>query len=82
MAGGYKAGERDVLLFHKLFVGVLTRLGRSHEAASLGLFKVFSKQPLLNDMGAGLGLLLRGKIPILPEHIHPIPPSKKRVEES
>ena len=78
LAGGHKAAEPDVLLFHKLFVGVIKRLGRSHEAASLGLFKVFSKQPLLNDMGAGAGLFMRGKIPILPESIHPVGKSIKR----
>jgi len=77
LAGEHKAAERDVLLFHKLFVGVIKRLGRSHEAASLGLFKVFSKQPLLNDMGAGAGLFLRGKIKLLPERIAPWRPSKK-----
>jgi len=64
---GYPAGERDALLFHRLFLGVVERLGRSHEAAMLGLFKVLSHVPILNDMGAGVGLLLRGKVPILPK---------------
>ena len=72
IAGGYRAGERDVLLFHKLFVSVLKHLGRSHEAITLGLFKVLSRQPLLNDMGAGAGLFLRGKIPLLPRGVHPV----------
>jgi heterodisulfide reductase subunit C len=60
------AGEPDALLFHRLFLGVVQRLGRSHEAAMLGLFKVLSHVPLLNDMGAGLRLFTRGKVPILP----------------
>ena len=64
---GYQTGERDVLLFHRLFLGVVQRLGRSHEAATLGLFKVLSHTPLLNDMGAGAGLFLRGKVPVLPK---------------
>lgn len=63
---GYKVGEPDALLFHRLFLGVVQRLGRSHEAAMLGLFKILSHIPLYNDMSAGLGLVLRGKIPILP----------------
>ena len=63
---GYPAGERDALLFHQLFLGVVQRLGRSHEAAMLGLFKVLSHTPLMNDVGAGVGLFLRGKVPVLP----------------
>lgn len=64
---GYPAGERDALLFHRLFLGVVGRLGRSHEAFMLGLFKVLSRVPLMNDVGAGVGLFLRGKVPLLPK---------------
>lgn len=64
---GYPAGERDALLFHRLFLGVVQRLGRSHEAVMLGMFKVLSHTPLMNDVGAGLGLFLRGKVPVLPQ---------------
>ena len=60
-------GERDAYLFHRLFMGVVERFGRSHEAFLLGLFKLLSRTPFLNDMGAGLGLLLRGKVPLLPD---------------
>lgn len=67
VAEGYPAGERDALLFHRLFLGVVRRLGRSHEAAMLGLFKVLSRVPIYRDVPAGIGLFLRGKVPILPE---------------
>jgi heterodisulfide reductase subunit C2 len=67
VASGVPAGERDALLFHRLFLGVVQRLGRSHEAAMLGLFKVLSRVPLLNDMGAGIRLFIRGKVPLLPK---------------
>src|SRR3990170_1920033 len=60
------AGERDALLFHRLFLGVVRRLGRSHEAAMLGLFKVLSRVPIYRDGPAGGGLFLRGKVPVLP----------------
>lgn len=66
LAQGYKAGERDALLFHRLFLGVVQRFGRSHEAFMLGLFKVLSHVPLMNDVGAGIKLFMRGKVPILP----------------
>jgi heterodisulfide reductase subunit C len=63
---GYSAGERDAFLFHRLFLSVVEYLGRSHEAIMLGMFKLLSQVPILSDMKAGLGLFLRGKIPILP----------------
>ena len=69
LARRYPAGERDALLFHRLFIGVVQRFGRSHEAFMLGLFKVLSRVPLKNDLLAGIGLFLRGKVPLLPEHI-------------
>jgi heterodisulfide reductase subunit C len=61
-------GERDALLFHRLFIGVVQRLGRSHEAATLGLFKVLSHTPKTQDMGAGFNLFIRGKVPVLPHY--------------
>jgi heterodisulfide reductase subunit C len=67
LAAGYAAGEGDALLFHRLFLGVLRTFGRSHEAVMLGLFKALAHVPLRNDLGAGLNLFLRGKVPLLPE---------------
>lgn len=67
VAEGIPAGERDALLFHRIFLGVLQRLGRSHEAFMLGLFKVLSHVPIYRDVPAGIGLFMRGKVPILPE---------------
>jgi heterodisulfide reductase subunit C len=64
---GVAPGVPDALLFHRLFLGVVERLGRSHEAAMLGLFKVFSQAPKMDDVGSGVQLFLRGKIPVLPE---------------
>ncbi len=79
---GFKAQERDVLLFHRLFLGVVKRLGRSHELLVLGLFKVFSHVPLLNDMGAGLGLFRRGKVPVLPQTLSAAAPVKRLLKRS
>ena len=64
---GYPAGERDALLFHKLFLGVIQRLGRSHEAVMLGLFKILSRVPIYRDIDSGIALIRRGKVPSLPE---------------
>lgn len=67
------AGEHDAWLFHRLFLGVVGRLGRSHEAVMLGLFKVLSHVPLWKDMDAGIALLLRGKVPLLPKGVKTAP---------
>jgi hypothetical protein len=64
---GYKVGEPDAYLFHRIFMGVVGKLGRSHEAFSLGLFKVLSHVPLLNDMDSGVNLFVRGKVPVFPK---------------
>jgi len=64
---GIPSRERDALLFNRIFLGVVERLGKSHEALTLGLFKVLSHTPIYQDMGAGAGLFLRGKVPLLPE---------------
>ena len=69
LARGYPAGERDALMFHRLFMWVVQHFGRSHEAFMLGLFKVLSSVPLMNDVPAGIGLFMRGKVPILPEQL-------------
>lgn len=66
LRGGYPTGEGDVLLFHRLFLSVMKLFGRSHEATLLGLFKILSHVPLRNDLGAGLALVARGKVPLLP----------------
>ena len=68
LASHATVGERDALLFHRLFIGVVQRLGRSHEAATLGLFKVFSHTPKTQDMDAGFNLFIRGKVPVLPHY--------------
>jgi heterodisulfide reductase subunit C len=66
VARGYPAGEPDALLFHKSFLTIIGQLGRSHEATLLGLFKLLSHKPFFSDLRAGLGLFLRGKVPVLP----------------
>jgi hypothetical protein len=82
LEGGYRAKESDVLLFHRLFMGAVKTLGRSHELVVLGLFKVLSHVPLLNDMGAGLGLFRRGKVPILPQTLRPAAGVRRMLKRS
>lgn len=82
VARGLPAGERDALLFHRLFLGVLTRFGRSHEAFMLGLFKVLSRVPIYKDVLAGVGLFVRGKVPLLPTRTRAAAAVRRLVERS
>lgn len=74
--------EKDVLLFHRLFLGVVSRLGRSHEAFMLGLFKILSQIPLLQDLGAGLELFKKGKVPLFPERIRDRAAVRRLIQQS
>jgi heterodisulfide reductase subunit C len=67
---------RRLRLFHDIYMQVVRYTGRSSEALMLGLYKVLGLD-LLSDLGAGLQLVLRGKIPIIPERIR----DRKQVEE-
>lgn len=82
IARGYRPGVQDALLFHRLYVDVVHMFGRSYEAGILGLYKLRAKQPLMNDMGAGLQLFLRGKVPLLPERSKDMPGVRKLFERS
>jgi heterodisulfide reductase subunit C len=59
---------RRLRLFHDIYMQVVRYTGRSSEALMLGLYKVLGLD-LFSDLGAGLQLVLRGKIPIIPEVI-------------
>ncbi len=64
---GVPAAEPDVVLFHRLFMSMVKTLGRSYEGGTLGLFKVLSHVPLMNDVPAGVNLFIRGKVPLMPK---------------
>lgn len=65
---GVPVKEKNVLLFHNLFLSILKRTGRMHEASLMGLYKLVSRD-LFSDLGAGLKMILKGKIPLLPSRI-------------
>ncbi len=73
----YRANRetRRLRLFHDIYMKVVRYTGRSSEALMLGLYKVLGLD-LFSDLGAGLQLVLRGKIPIIPERIR----GRKQIE--
>lgn len=68
IAEGFTPAEPNVKLFHRLYLLVIRYLGRSHEALVLGIYKLLSRD-LFSDLDSGLGLILRGKIPLIPRRI-------------
>jgi len=65
---GFPTKERKVPLFHNLFLSIVKRLGRMHEASLMGLYKPLSRD-LFSDIPMGLKMILKGKIPLLPHRI-------------
>lgn len=68
LAAGVSVSQPRIVLFHRLYLQVIQRLGCAHEAALLGLYKLLGRD-FFSDLGAGLGLVLRGKIPLIPRRI-------------
>lgn len=60
--------ERNAPLFHNLFLSIVKRLGRMHEASLMGLYKPLSRD-LFSDLPTGVKMILKGKIPLLPHRI-------------
>jgi heterodisulfide reductase subunit C len=65
---GIPTKEKNVPLFHNLFLSIVKRLGRMHEASLMGLYKPLSRD-LFSDIPTGLKMILKGKIPLLPHRI-------------
>lgn len=62
---GYRAPETHAPAFHRLFLDIVSRTGRMHEVSLMGLY-MLRDQSLLSDMGMGIKMFLKGKLPPLP----------------
>lgn len=62
------AGEQRIVAFHESFLGTVKQYGRLHEATMIALLKLKTRD-LMSDVGVGLKLFLKGKIPPLPQRI-------------
>ncbi|MDP2871846.1 MAG: 4Fe-4S dicluster domain-containing protein [Bacillota bacterium] len=65
-AAAAPAGIRRTVLFHRLFLTGVRRMGRMHELTLMGLYKVLSGD-LFSDLADGLRMLARGKMPLVPK---------------
>ncbi len=78
---GLPTKERNVLLFHKLFLSIVKRLGRMHEASLMALYMPLSRN-LFSYIPIGVKMIVKGKIPLLPHRIKGSDEVKKIFERS
>jgi heterodisulfide reductase subunit C len=64
-AEGIRSPERDVPLFHRIFLGSIRQFGRIFEAGMIGFYNVFSGH-YLKDLALAPKMLLKGKLSLLP----------------
>jgi heterodisulfide reductase subunit C len=62
---GVELGEKDVPIFHSVFLDTIKTKGRIHELSLIFQFKSKTKD-FLKDAGLGLKMFRKGKIKILP----------------
>jgi heterodisulfide reductase subunit C2 len=62
------AAEKNIHLLHETFIRSIRRGGRVHEATMLMEYKLRSRD-FLTDLGPGLKMFLKGKIPVFPDLI-------------
>lgn len=65
---GRRIPEPAVLAFHEAFLGSARRFGRVHEATMLAAYKLKTRD-FFTDLGVGLQLFAKGKIPVLPKGV-------------
>ena len=64
-AEGVRSSERDVPLFHRIFLGTVRQFGRLFEAGLAGFYNVFSGH-YTKDVAMVPRMLLKGKLALLP----------------
>jgi heterodisulfide reductase subunit C len=65
---GATIAEPDAVKFHRLFLALVQRLGRMHEATLLGLYLVWTRS-VLDYVGIGTKMLAKGKVPLVPRPV-------------
>jgi heterodisulfide reductase subunit C2 len=68
METGAPLAEPNAYKFHRLFLFLLERMGRMHEASLLAAYKVWSRN-LLSDLDSGAVMFVKGKVPLRPQAI-------------
>lgn len=62
---GTAVAAPDAVRFHRLFLALVQRLGRMHEASLLGIYLVWTRQ-ILGYARTGASMFVKGKVPLRP----------------
>ena len=65
LRSGVEPGEKDIPLFHSVFLDIIKSKGRIHELSLILQFKYKTKD-FFKDAGLGLKMYRKGKIKLLP----------------
>lgn len=65
LAEGVRPADISSVKFHRLFLFLVEHLGRMNEAGLLGAHKLWTGN-LFADLGSGVVMILKGKIPLVP----------------
>lgn len=68
LAQGAAIAEPDAVKFHKLFLFLVQNVGRMHEAALMGVYLTWTLG-IMDYVGVGSKMFLKGKVPLLPHRI-------------
>ena len=68
IAEGIRNPATDLANFHRIYLLLIGWFGRVHEASLMVMLKLLTRD-FLGDMGAGVRLIAKGKIPPLPQRI-------------
>ena len=65
---GVAIAEPDALTFHRLFLLLIKRMGRMHEATLLSLYMMWTRSAR-GVVGTGTKMLAKGKLPLIPRPV-------------
>jgi heterodisulfide reductase subunit C len=65
---GVSIAEPDAVKFHRLFLALVQRMGRMHEATLLSLYLLWTRN-ILSYVGTGSRMFVKRKVPLLPKPV-------------
>jgi heterodisulfide reductase subunit C len=68
VAEGAAIAEPDAIKFHRLFLALVRRMGRMHEATLLSLYLLWTRD-VLSYVGTGTKMFTKGKVPLIPKPV-------------
>jgi heterodisulfide reductase subunit C len=60
--------EPDSIKFHRLFLSLVRRMGRMHEASLMAIYLLWSRN-ILDYVSVGPKMFFKGKVPLLPHRV-------------